>query len=333
MALYRVQSNGKAPTGLQAGDEVVTGGGTYRILGVNADGSYRSALSNRYQTLSSYTGGYAAAAKKTAAAKNGTAASKAASDELAAARSALAAVQASRPGSYRSQWEEQLQTLYDQIAGREKFSYDLGADPVYRQSRALYQSAGRLAMQDTLGQAAALTGGYGSSYAQQSGQQAYNAYLQKLNELVPELYASAQAQYDTDGAALYDRYALFSSREQSDYARYRDAMADYDTALSDARSAYNAAAERQAAALSEQRKWLEYEADRADAANVQYWKQLAYADKQAEAAESAYAAQQKAAQRAAKQQSKTAAAGLGGRDSGKKKKRNTVWTGTQAQLR
>ena len=41
MALYRVQSNGKAPTGLQAGDEVVTGGGTYRILGVNADGSYR----------------------------------------------------------------------------------------------------------------------------------------------------------------------------------------------------------------------------------------------------------------------------------------------------
>lgn len=29
MALYRVQGNGKAPAGLQAGDEVVTGGGTY----------------------------------------------------------------------------------------------------------------------------------------------------------------------------------------------------------------------------------------------------------------------------------------------------------------
>ena len=36
MALYRVQGNGKAPAGLQVGDEVVTGGGTYRILGVNA---------------------------------------------------------------------------------------------------------------------------------------------------------------------------------------------------------------------------------------------------------------------------------------------------------
>ena len=51
MALYRVQGNGKAPVGLQAGDEVVTGGGTYRILGVNADGSYRSSLSNKYQTI------------------------------------------------------------------------------------------------------------------------------------------------------------------------------------------------------------------------------------------------------------------------------------------
>ena len=58
MALYRVQGNGKAPAGLQAGDEVVTGGGTYRILGVNADGSYRSSLSNKYQTIYNYRGSY-----------------------------------------------------------------------------------------------------------------------------------------------------------------------------------------------------------------------------------------------------------------------------------
>lgn len=58
MALYRVQGNGKAPVGLQVGDEVVTGGGTYRILGVNADGSYRSSLSNKYQTIYNYRGSY-----------------------------------------------------------------------------------------------------------------------------------------------------------------------------------------------------------------------------------------------------------------------------------
>lgn len=333
MALYKVQSNGKAPTGLQAGDEVVTGGGTYRILGVNADGSYRSALSNRYQTLGSYRGSFGVPGGQSATAQSAPATDAAASGELSEAKAALAGVQAARPGSYRSQWDEQLQQLYEQIAGRGKFSYDLGTDPVYGQHRALYQSAGRLAMQDTMGQAAALTGGYGSSYAQQSGQQAYNAYLQQLNELVPQLYDAAREQYDADGAALYERYALLNSREQSDYARYRDAMSDYYAQLADARSAYDAAADREATARQEQWKWLEYQADREDAANAQYWKQLAYADKQAEAAERAYAAQQNAAQQKATQKNATVTAGLADRSGGKKKKRNTVWTGTQAQVR
>lgn len=37
-----VQSNGKAPSGLSVGTNVVTGGGTYKITGVNKDGSYKS---------------------------------------------------------------------------------------------------------------------------------------------------------------------------------------------------------------------------------------------------------------------------------------------------
>lgn len=41
---YRVQDNGKAPSGLKAGDYVVTGGGTYMITGVNPDGSYSGAV-------------------------------------------------------------------------------------------------------------------------------------------------------------------------------------------------------------------------------------------------------------------------------------------------
>ena len=46
-------------------------------------------------------------------------------------------------------------------------------------------------MEDTLGKAAALTGGYASSYAQSAGQQAYNGYLQELAALVPELRQAA----------------------------------------------------------------------------------------------------------------------------------------------
>ena len=245
MALYRVQSNGKAPVGLSAGDEVVTGGGTYRIVGVNADGSYRSVLSNQSQTIRNYQGSYAVPEQRAAQAKTAPTFSSeryTPSGETEQARAELARVQSEKPGGYVSGWDKELDALYDQIASRGAFSYDLGTDPVYRQYREQYQSAGRMAMEDTMGRAAALTGGYGSSYGQQAGQQAYNAYLQKLNEAVPELYAQAREQYDREGSALYDRYDLVRSRDVSDYARYRDRVSDYYAALSDARSAYDTAA-------------------------------------------------------------------------------------------
>lgn len=323
MALYRVQSNGKAPTGLQAGDEVVTGGGTYRILGVNADGSYRSALSNQQQTIYNYRGSYGVPAAR--------AAQQPVQDlsGVSEAKAALGRVQAAKPGAYASRWEGQLQELYDRIAERGDFSYDLGRDPVYRQAREQYQTAGRLAMQDTMGQAAALTGGYGSSYGQQTGQQAYNAYLQQLNEIVPELYAQAREQWQSGEAALYDRYQLLSSREQSDYARYRDQMSDYYAELDDARSAYASAAK-----LANDNYWssLEYQADREDAANAQYWKQLAYADKQAAAAEKAAQARQKAAQAGTAKDKQTKRSSSLARGRGEKRGRTTPGTARRDEI-
>ena len=59
MAIYKVNSDGKAPKGLKTGDTVVTGGGTYKITGVNSDGSYKSSLASSYVTTNNYTGGYA----------------------------------------------------------------------------------------------------------------------------------------------------------------------------------------------------------------------------------------------------------------------------------
>ena len=55
---YKVQEDGKAPSGLSVGSEVVTGGGTYKITGVNADGSYQSTKVADTNT-SNYTGSYA----------------------------------------------------------------------------------------------------------------------------------------------------------------------------------------------------------------------------------------------------------------------------------
>ena len=220
MALYRVQSNGKAPTGLQAGDEVVTGGGTYRILGVNADGSYRSALSNQQQTIYNYRGSYGVPAAR--------AAQQPVQDlsGVSEAKAALGRVQAAKPGAYASRWEGQLQELYDRIAERGDFSYDLGKDPMYRQAREQYQTAGRLAMQDTMGQAAALTGGYGSSYSQAVGQEQYGAYLEKLGNVMPQLYSAAYSRYKSEGDALSEKYAMAVKRGESEYNRYRDRLSD-----------------------------------------------------------------------------------------------------------
>ena len=58
MALVKVNEDGKAPGGLKVGDKVVTAGGTYEIKGVNADGSYRSSLSDKRQTTKNFTGSY-----------------------------------------------------------------------------------------------------------------------------------------------------------------------------------------------------------------------------------------------------------------------------------
>ena len=56
--IYEVQPNGRAPEGLSAGDQVVTGGGTYSIVSVNADGTYKTKLVNPDQTTQTYKGNY-----------------------------------------------------------------------------------------------------------------------------------------------------------------------------------------------------------------------------------------------------------------------------------
>lgn len=127
-----------------------------------------------------------------------------------------------KPGPYTSQWEGQLNTIMDRINNRQPFKYDLNGDALYNQYKNQYVQQGRMAMMDTMGQAAALTGGYGNSYAQGVGQQAYQGYLQQLNDRVPELYQLALDQYDREGQDLYNRYGLISDRENTDYGRYQD---------------------------------------------------------------------------------------------------------------
>ena len=161
------------------------------------------------------------------------------SEDVAAARAYRDSVAAMQPGGYSSGFEDQLQALYDQIAGRESFSYDPEEDEMYRRYARLYAAQGAAAMEDTMGQAASLTGGYGSSYAQAAGQQAYDRYLGELAALVPELRQAALAEYRQEGQALTDRYNMLNQQEKAAYDRWQDTVAQWQRALSEAQSSYD----------------------------------------------------------------------------------------------
>lgn len=135
---------------------------------------------------------------------------------------------------------DQATAIYDKIMNRGEFTFDLNKDKLYQQYRDLYAQMGRGAMEDTMGQAAALTGGYGSTYSQNAGQQAYNAYLQKLNEVVPELYNAAYNRYNQEGQNLMNLYSMARSNADSAYERdYNQWYNRLQLERSDEDTAYN----------------------------------------------------------------------------------------------
>ena len=147
---------------------------------------------------------------------------------------------AQKPGAYQSPWQSQLNDIIDKIMNREKFSYDLNGDALYQQYKDQYMSQGKMAMMDTMGQAAAMTGGYGNSYAQSVGQQTYQGYMQQLNDKMPELYQLALSKYQMEGDDLARQYSMLDAQEQQEYGRYRDTVTDWNAELARLQDQYNA---------------------------------------------------------------------------------------------
>ncbi|MEA4964867.1 MAG: peptidoglycan-binding domain-containing protein [Oscillospiraceae bacterium] len=164
-----------------------------------------------------------------------------------------------------------LQSIYDELQGRADFTYSLEDDPTYQQYKDQYERLGRSAMEDTMGQAAALTGGYGSTYAETAGQQQYSAYLQQLSDKVPDLYAAAQDRYDQEGDALQDRYSAAQEQYGVAYDRYRDAESDRQSAAETARKQLEST---ESLSYEEYQDLLDYYLQKAKLENSDYrWRQ------------------------------------------------------------
>ena len=161
------------------------------------------------------------------------------SDVVKQAQALLQQQMANKPGEYNSSWQNQLTDILQQIQNREEFSYDLNSDALYQQYANQYAQQGKMAMMDTMGQAQAMTGGYGNSYALSVGQQAYQGYLQQLNDKVPELYQLSLSKYQMEGDEMKDQAALIAQMEDRDYGRYQDQLNQYYTELNQAYDRYD----------------------------------------------------------------------------------------------
>lgn len=147
---------------------------------------------------------------------------------------AMAQVEAAKKEKpvYSNTYGAQVESLQKQITNRSPFTYSIDKDALFRQYRDRYQSLGRRAMEDTVGRAQTMTGGYGNSYAQTVGQQSYQSYLGQLSEVTPKLYEQALERYMQEGRDLQDRYDAARAMEQQEYSRHQDALDAYYRDLS-----------------------------------------------------------------------------------------------------
>ena len=125
-------------------------------------------------------------------------------------------------GDFKYGNQAQLDAIMNSILNREKFTYDLNGDALYQQYKDKYTQQAKMAMGDAIGQASAMTGGYGNSYAQSVGQQMYQKEMQNLNDIVPELYQMAYDKYNQEGQDLYNQYGMLTDDYDRGYAKHMD---------------------------------------------------------------------------------------------------------------
>lgn len=114
---------------------------------------------------------------------------------------------------------------------------DYMKSPEYASLSSEYSANGKKAMQDTMGDVAARTGGLASSYAVTAGQQADNAFMQQLQDVARDMYSNQRSD-------LYNEASMLGNLENSNYAKYQDQLSQYNTEQASALSKQQAADEK-----------------------------------------------------------------------------------------
>lgn len=130
--------------------------------------------------------------------------------------------------AYVNRYQDLIDELKGKILDQDPFSYNAEQDPLYQQYRQSYTRGGERAMQDTLGQLSARTGGLASSYAGSAAQQQYDNYMGALADKIPELQQLAYEMYQDEGNRQRLNLQMIAALEQEDYGKYQDLLGQYN---------------------------------------------------------------------------------------------------------
>jgi len=131
--------------------------------------------------------------------------------------------------TYNNRYDADINAQLYGLVNTPVFSYDASQDPLYSQYRKQYIREGKRAAEDTMGNAAAMSGGIPSSYAVTAAGQAQNYYNSQLTDKIPELYQIAYNKYLNDFQMQQSKLAALQGAEQFDYQKYLDELGQYNT--------------------------------------------------------------------------------------------------------
>lgn len=134
----------------------------------------------------------------------------------------IAAPAAFAPGTYTSEYADRISGALDKVTN---WSYDPLQDASYQALAKVYNQRGNIAAKNSLADAAALNGGFGTSYAVSAAQQARNQYNQELASMIPDFENAAYNRASNTLSALREA-------DNTAYGRFRDTESDRQWAWS-----------------------------------------------------------------------------------------------------
>ena len=141
---------------------------------------------------------------------------------------------------YENSYESKIESLINELLNGRDFSYNPYSDDLYKYYLDAYHREGRRAMENTLGEVSANTGGVASSYAATAANQAYNYYAKKAADIIPELYSDAYDRYNSSFENDLKKLSALLNLSESEYERFnKDREFDYKVYKDEKERTYN----------------------------------------------------------------------------------------------